>query len=394
MIDYSSLLNPVAQQIKPSGIRKFFGIAATRKNCISLGVGEPDFSTPTIFSQAGIKSINAGKTHYTANAGLFELRDLIAKYTKQFLNVEYDPNDEILITVGASEGIDVALRAVCAAGDEILIPEPCFVCYAPLVSLCGGTPVPIECTIEDEFKLTPALLEAKITPKTKGLLLAYPNNPTGAVMDEEDLLKLVPIIKEHNLIVLSDEIYGELVYDGLKFTSIASLEGMRERTIVISGFSKYFAMTGWRLGYVCAPREIIEVMHKIHQYAIMCASTVAQYTAYEALNTSLKNGFKEVHEMMEIYDERRKYILKRLDEMGLDCFRPRGAFYVFPSVKSTGMDGEAFAYALLDAKNVAVVPGGAFGKSGKDFIRISYAYSLEVIEKAFDLIEEFLKEIR
>lgn len=394
MIDYSSLLNPVAQQIKPSGIRKFFGIAATRKDCISLGVGEPDFSTPTIFSQAGIKSINAGKTHYTANAGLFELRDLIAKYTKQFLNVEYDPNDEILITVGASEGIDVALRAVCAAGDEILIPEPCFVCYAPLVSLCGGTPVPIECTIEDEFKLTPALLKAKITPKTKGLLLAYPNNPTGAVMDEEDLLKIVPIIKEHNLIVLSDEIYGELVYDGLKFTSIASLEGMRERTIVISGFSKYFAMTGWRLGYVCAPREIIEVMHKIHQYAIMCASTVAQYTAYEALNTSLKNGFKEVHEMMEIYDERRKYILKRLDEMGLDCFRPRGAFYVFPSVKSTGMDGEAFAYALLDAKNVAVVPGGAFGKSGKDFIRISYAYSLEVIEKAFDLIEEFLKEIR
>lgn len=394
MIDYSSLLNPVAQQIKPSGIRKFFGIAATRKNCISLGVGEPDFSTPTIFSQAGIKSINAGKTHYTANAGLFELRDLIAKYTKQFLNVEYDPNDEILITVGASEGIDVALRAVCAAGDEILIPEPCFVCYAPLVSLCGGTPVPIECTIEDEFKLTPALLKAKITPKTKGLLLAYPNNPTGAVMDEEDLLKIVPIIKEHNLIVLSDEIYGELVYDGLKFTSIASFEGMRERTIVISGFSKYFAMTGWRLGYVCAPREIIEVMHKIHQYAIMCASTVAQYTAYEALNTSLKNGFKEVHEMMEIYDERRKYILKRLDEMGLDCFRPRGAFYVFPSVKSTGMDGEAFAYALLDAKNVAVVPGGAFGKSGKDFIRISYAYSLEVIEKAFDLIEEFLKEIR
>lgn len=394
MIDYSSLLNPVAQQIKPSGIRKFFGIAATRKDCISLGVGEPDFSTPTIFSQAGIKSINAGKTHYTANAGLFELRDLIAKYTKQFLNVEYDPNDEILITVGASEGIDVALRAVCAAGDEILIPEPCFVCYAPLVSLCGGTPVPIECTIEDEFKLTPALLKAKITPKTKGLLLAYPNNPTGAIMDEEDLLKIVPIIKEHNLIVLSDEIYGELVYDGLKFTSIASLEGMRERTIVISGFSKYFAMTGWRLGYVCAPREIIEVMHKIHQYAIMCASTVAQYTAYEALNTSLKNGFKEVHEMMEIYDERRRYILKRLDEMGLDCFRPRGAFYVFPSVKSTGMDGEAFAYALLDAKNVAVVPGGAFGKSGKDFIRISYAYSLEVIEKAFDLIEEFLKEIR
>lgn len=394
MIDYDKLLNPTALQIKPSGIRKFFGIAATRKDCISLGVGEPDFSTPTIFSQAGIKSINAGKTHYTANAGLLELRDLISKYTKQFIGVDYDPEDEILITVGASEGIDVAFRAVCAPGDEILIPEPCFVCYAPLVSLCGGIPVPIQCTIEDEFKLTPALLEEKITAKTKGLLLAYPNNPTGAVMEEEDLKKIVPIIEKHNLIVISDEIYGELVYDDLKFTSIASIGNMRERTIVISGFSKYFAMTGWRLGYACAPRKIIEVMHKIHQYAIMCASTVAQYTAFEALNTSLKNGFKEVHEMMHIYDERRKYILNRLEKMGLDCFTPRGAFYVFPSVKSTGMDGEEFAYALLDAKNVAVVPGGAFGESGKDFIRISYAYSLEVIEKAFDLIEEFLNEIK
>ena len=394
MIDYNSILNPVARDIKPSGIRKFFGIAATRKDCLSLGVGEPDFSTPTIFSQAGIKSINAGKTHYTANAGLLELRDLISKYTKQFIGVEYDPEDEILITVGASEGIDAALRAVCAPGDEILIPEPCFVCYAPLVSLCGAIPVPIECTIDDEFKLTPTLLEEKITDKTKGLLLAYPNNPTGAVMEEDDLKKIVPIIEKHNLIVFSDEIYGELVYDGLKFTSIASIGDMRERTIVISGFSKYFAMKGWRLGYVCAPRQIIEVMHKIHQYSVMCASTVAQYTAYEALNTSLKNGFKEVHEMMLVYDTRRKYILKRLNEMGLDCFTPRGAFYVFPSVKSTGMDGEEFAYALLDAKNVAVVPGGAFGASGKDFIRISYAYSLDVIEKAFDLIEEFLREIR
>ena len=393
MIDYYSILNPVARDMKPSGIRKFFGIAAARKNCISLGVGEPDFSTPTIFSQAGIKSIYAGKTHYTANAGLIELRALIAKYTKLFIGVDYNPTDEILITVGASEGIDTAFRAVCAAGDEILIPEPCFVCYAPLVSLCGATPVPIECKLEDEFKLTPALLEEKITVRTKGLLLAYPNNPTGAVMDEDDLKAIVPIIKKHNLIVFSDEIYGELVYDGLKFTSIASLEDMRERTIVISGFSKYFAMTGWRLGYVCAPREIIKVMHKIHQYSVMCASTVAQYTAYEALNTSLKNGFKEVQEMMQVYDIRRKYILKRLDKMGLECFTPRGAFYVFPSVKSTGMNGEEFAYALLDAKNVAVVPGGAFGASGKDFIRISYAYSLDVIEKAFDLLEEFVYEI-
>lgn len=393
MIDYNSLLNPAARDIKPSGIRTFFGIAATRKNCISLGVGEPDFATPTIFSQAGINSINAGKTHYTANAGLFELRDTISKYTKQFIGVDYSPEDEILITVGASEGLDAAFRAICAPGDEILIPEPCFVCYSPLVSLCGATPVPIECKIEDEFKLTPALLEEKITDKTKGLLLAYPNNPTGAVMEEEDLKKIIPIIKKHNLIVFSDEIYGELVYNGLKFTSIASLDDMRERTIIISGFSKYFAMTGWRLGYVCAPREIIEVMYKIHQYSVMCASTVAQYTALEALNTSFKSGFKEVHEMMEVYDTRRKYILKRLDKMGLDCFEPRGAFYVFPSVKSTGMDGEQFAYALLNAKNVAVVPGGAFGESGKDFIRISYAYSLDVIEKAFDLIEEFIKDL-
>ena len=391
MIDYDALLNPIALNIPPSGIRKFFGIAAARKDCISLGVGEPDFATPTIFSQAGINSINAGKTHYTANAGLYELRETISKYTKQFIGVDYSPEDEILITVGASQGIDAAFRAICKAGDEILIPEPCFVCYAPLVSLCGGVPVPIQCSIEDEFKLTPKQLEEKITSKTKGLLLAYPNNPTGAVMEEDDLLKLVPIIKKHNLIVFSDEIYGELVYDGLKFTSIASLEDMRERTIVISGFSKYFAMTGWRLGYVCAPREIIQVMYKIHQYSVMCAPTVAQYTALEALNTSFKSGFKEVHEMLNVYDERRKYILARLEKMGLDCFVPRGAFYVFPSVKSTGMDGEQFAYALLDAKNVAVIPGGAFGESGKDFVRISYAYSLDVIEKAFDKIEDFIR---
>jgi len=394
MIDYQSLLNPVAKSIPPSGIRKFFGIAATRKNCISLGVGEPDFSTPTIFSQAGINSINAGKTHYTANAGLFELRDVISQYTKQFIGVEYSPEDEILITVGASEGLDAAIRAVCAAGDEILIPEPCFVCYAPLVSLCGGVPVPIDCKIKNEFKLTPEDLTEKITDKTKALILAYPNNPTGAIMEEDDLKKIAPVILQNNLVVLSDEIYGELVYDGAKFTSIASLDGMRERTVVISGFSKYFAMTGWRLGYVCAPREIIDVMYKIHQYTVMCAPTAAQYTALEALTISLDSGFKEVHEMRDVYDARRHYIMDRLDKIGLECFVPRGAFYVFPSVRSTGMDGEEFAYALLDSKNVAVVPGGAFGKSGKDFIRISYAYSLDVIEKAFDLIEEFVNETK
>lgn len=392
-MDYNRLLNPVARQLEPSGIRKFFGIAAMHKDCISLGVGEPDFSTPSVFSQAGINSINAGKTRYTANAGLFELRDAISKYTSNFIGVDYDPHTEILITVGASEGIDASFRAVIAQGDEILIPEPCFVCYAPLVRLCCGIPIEIDCKIENEFKLTPEQLQSAITPKTKGLLLAYPNNPTGAVMEKQDLEQLVPIIKKHNLIVFSDEIYGELVYDGLKFTSIASLEGMRERTIVISGFSKYFAMTGWRLGYVCAPKEIIDVIYKIHQYAIMCASTSAQYVALEALNASFKDNFQEVKTMHDMYDERRQYLVDRLNSIGLDCFKPRGAFYAFPSVKSTGMDGEKFAYALLDAQNVAVVPGGAFGKSGKHYIRISYAYSLDTIKRALDLIDDFVHSI-
>ena len=393
-MDYSKLLNPIAQSIKPSGIREFFGIAATRKNCISLGVGEPDFSTPTAFSQAGINSIIAGKTQYTANAGLFELRKAISVYTEQFSKGEYNPENEIIITVGASEGIDAAFRAVIAPGDEILIPEPCFVCYAPLVMLAGGIPVPIECKIENDFKLTKDELQKAITSKTKGLLLAYPNNPTGAIMEKSDLEKLVPTIKKHNLIVFSDEIYGELTYDGAKFTSIASLDGMRERTIVISGFSKYFAMTGWRLGYVCAPKEIIDVIFKIHQYAIMCASTAAQYVALGALNASFEDNFKEVHLMRDEYDKRRKYVYERLSAMQLKCFKPRGAFYVFPSVKSTNMDGEKFAYSLLDSKNVAVVPGGAFGKSGKDYVRISYAYSLDVIKHALDLIEEFINEKR
>lgn len=393
-MDYSKLLNPIAQSIKPSGIREFFGIAATRKNCISLGVGEPDFSTPKAFSQAGINSIIAGKTQYTANVGLFELRKAISVYTEQFSKVEYNPENEIIITVGASEGIDAAFRAVIAQGDEILIPEPCFVCYAPLVMLAGGIPVPIECKIENDFKLTKDELQKAITSKTKGLLLSYPNNPTGAIMEKSDLEKLVPTIKKHNLIVFSDEIYGELTYDGAKFTSIASLDGMRERTIVISGFSKYFAMTGWRLGYVCAPKEIIDVIFKIHQYAIMCASTAAQYVALEALNASFEDNFKEVHLMRDEYDKRRKYVYERLSAMQLNCFKPLGAFYVFPSVKSTNMDGEKFAYSLLDSKNVAVVPGGAFGKSGKDYVRISYAYSLDVIKHALDLIEEFINEKR
>ena len=380
--------------MKPSGIRKFFEIAATRKDCISLGVGEPDFVTPEKFSRAGIQSILDGKTQYTANAGLMELRKAISKYLDGFIGVHYDPASEVIVTVGASEGPDAAFRAVCAPGDEVLVPEPCFVCYAPLVSLTGATPVAVKCHIEDEFKLNPAEVEAAITDKTKAIIVAFPNNPTGGVMEKADLEAIVPIIEKHDLMVFSDEIYGELVYNGLKFTSIASIGNMRERTIILSGFSKAFAMTGWRLGYICAPKPVMDVVYKIHQYGIMCAPTAAQYAALAALEESFKDDFAEVAEMRSKYDERRRYLVDRLNAMGLTCFEPRGAFYAFPCVKSTGMDGEQFALALLDAKNVAVVPGGAFGDSGKDFIRISYAYSVEAIKTALDKIEEFLAEIK
>ena len=393
-MDYSSKLNPVARDMKPSGIRKFFEIAATRKDCISLGVGEPDFVTPEKFSRAGINSILEGKTQYTANAGLIQLRRAISEYLDGFIGVHYDPASEIIVTVGASEGLDAAFRAICAPGDEILVPEPCFVCYAPLVSLTGATPVPVRCTIENEFKLDAATLEAAITPRTKAVVVAFPNNPTGGIMEKSDLEKIAPVILKHDLMVFSDEIYGELVYGGAKFTSIASLEGMRERTIVLSGFSKAFAMTGWRLGYICAPRPIMDVVYKIHQYAIMCAPTAAQYAALAALEVSMGDGFLEVSEMREKYDERRRYLVDRLNALGLTCFEPRGAFYAFPCVASTGMDGEQFALALLDAKNVAVVPGSAFGDSGKDFVRISYAYSVDAIKTALDKIEEFLAELK
>lgn len=394
MINYFDVLNPVARDMKPSGIRKFFEIAATRKDCISLGVGEPDFITPKAFSQAGIDSILNGKTQYTANAGLMDLRKAISKYLDNFIGVHYAPESEIILTVGASEGIDLAFRAICCPGDEILIPEPCFVCYSPLVSMTGATPVPVKCALDNEFKLMPDAVEKAITKKTKGILIAYPNNPTGGVMEKADLEKLMPIIEKNNLIVFSDEIYGELVYNDLKFTSIASLGDMRERTIVLSGFSKAFAMTGWRLGYICAPKEIISVVYKLHQYGIMCAPTAAQYAALAALNASFENGFAEVKEMRRQYDERRQYLVKRLNAMGLTCFEPRGAFYAFPCVKSTGMTGEQFALTLLEAKNVALVPGDAFGESGKDHLRISYAYSIENIKKALDKVEEFVNEIK
>ncbi len=394
MINYNEILNPVARDMKPSGIRKFFDIAAEMKDCISLGVGEPDFITPAKYRQAAIDSINEGKTQYTSNRGLTELRVAISKYLDNSINVHYDAATEIIVTVGASEGVDAAFRAICKAGDEILIPEPCFVCYAPLVSLAGAVPVGVKCTAEHEFRVTPEAILEVISDKTKGILLNFPNNPTGAIMEREHYEAIIPIIEEHNLIVFADEIYGELTYGGKKHVSIASLGNMRERTILLNGFSKAFAMTGWRLGYICAPKEIMDVVFKIHQYGIMCAPTAAQYAATAALTTSFEDDFAEVKKMRDEYDRRRRYLVDRLNAMGLTCFEPRGAFYAFPCVASTGLDGEGFALKLLDSKKVAVVPGGAFGDCGKDYIRISYAYSVEKIKTALDKIEEFLNENR
>ncbi len=393
-MDYSKVLSKSALKIPPSGIRKFFDIAAEMKDCISLGVGEPDFITPQPFGAAGIKSIADGKTQYTSNSGLKELRCAISCYLHDSIDVDYEPETEVLVTVGASEAIDLALRALLNPGDEVLVPSPSYVSYAPCVELTGGVAVAIDTKAENMFKLTPEELTEKITPRTKALILPYPNNPTGAIMEKEYLEKIAPVILKHNLIVVSDEIYSELTYGEEPHCSIASLPDMWERTVVINGFSKAFAMTGWRVGYVAAPSDILAIMRKIHQYAIMCAPTAGQYAALEALEHSFRNDFAEVKEMRRQYNERRIYLVNRLNDMGLKCFEPRGAFYAFPSVKSTGMDGEHFAEKLLFNKKVAVVPGSAFGASGKDFIRISYAYSVEAICKALDKIEEFLEEIK
>ena len=393
-MDYSKVLSKSALKIPPSGIRKFFDIAAEMKDCISLGVGEPDFITPQPFGAAGIKSIADGKTQYTSNSGLKELRCAISCYLHDSIDVDYEPETEVLVTVGASEAIDLALRALLNPGDEVLVPSPSYVSYAPCVELTGGVAVAIDTKAENMFKLTPEELTEKITPRTKALILPYPNSPTGAIMEKEYLEKIAPVILKHNLIVVSDEIYSELTYGEEPHCSIASLPDMWERTVVINGFSKAFAMTGWRVGYVAAPSDILAIMRKIHQYAIMCAPTAGQYAALEALEHSFRNDFAEVKEMRRQYNERRIYLVNRLNDMGLKCFEPRGAFYAFPSVKSTGMDGEHFAEKLLFNKKVAVVPGSAFGASGKDFIRISYAYSVEAICKALDKIEEFLEEIK
>lgn len=375
--------------LKPSGIRKFFDIVSEMKDAISLGVGEPDFETPWHIRDEGIFSLEKGRTFYTSNSGLKELRVAIADYMKRSQGVDYDPIHEILITVGGSEAIDLMFRAMINAGDEVLIPQPSYVSYEPCAILADAKPVIINLKAENKFRLTPEELESACTEKSKILVLPFPNNPTGSIMTKEDLEALVPIIIKHNLYVLSDEIYGELTYTG-KHVSIASLPGMRERTILVNGFSKAYAMTGWRLGYACGPAAIVRQMTKIHQYAIMCAPTTSQYAAVEALN----NGDADVEMMRESYNERRRFVLNMLKEMGLPCFEPEGAFYVFPCIAEFGMSAEDFATKLLKEKKVAIVPGTAFGDCGEGYLRISYAYSIDNLRKAIERLKDFVEELR
>ncbi|MGN1031589.1 MAG: pyridoxal phosphate-dependent aminotransferase [Butyricicoccaceae bacterium] len=389
MIDYSSLISKKAAEIKPSGIRKFFDVANTIEGAISLGVGEPDFRTPWQVRRAGITSLERGKTFYTSNWGLPELRRLIAEYAQEKYNLTYDPKNEIIVTVGGSEAIDNAIRAYVDPGDEVLIPEPSFVCYTPLAQLAGATAVALPTYEKDNFKLTADTLRAAITPRTKILIMPYPNNPTGAIMTREDLEAIADVIRETNILVISDEIYCELTFGGLKHVCFAELPGMRERTLVINGFSKSYAMTGWRLGWVMGPREMLKPIIKIHQFGIMSAPTVSQFAGIEAM----KSGEPDIAYMREQYDLRRKFMLSGLRSMGLSCFEPQGAFYIFPSIKSTGMDDEEFCEKLLYAKKVAIVPGSAFGESGRGHVRISYSYSMKHLETALERIEEFLKEL-
>ena len=377
-------MNEVIQEIQPSGIRKFFDIVSTMKDAISLGVGEPDFQTPWHIREEGIYSLERGKTHYTSNSGLMELKVEIASYLKRRFSLSYDPDSEIMITVGGSEAIDIALRAMLDPGDEVLIPQPSYVSYLPCTKLAGGVPVPIELKEEDEFRLTVNELEGALTDKTKVLVLPFPNNPTGAVLPKEDLVKIAKFVCDHDLFVITDEIYSELTYNE-EHTSIASLPGMKERTVYINGFSISYAMTGWRLGYACAPERSLSQMLKIHQFAIMCAPTTSQYAAVEAL----KNGDADVEEMRDAYDKRRKYLLAELRKAGFDCFEPGGAFYVFPSIKKFGMTSEEFAETLLKEEKLAVVPGDAFGACGEGFIRISYAYSIENLKTAMIRLSHF-----
>ncbi len=389
MIDYSRFLNPEITALEPSGIRRFFDIAESMDDVISLGVGEPDFPTPWHIRQAGIKSIEDRKTRYTANSGLKELRSEISSYVKRKYSIEYNPNNQILVTVGGSEAIDAAIRSLVARGDEVIIPQPSFVCYEPITRMAGGTPVIVETKAENEFVLTADELSAAITDKTKLLVLPYPCNPTGAVMNEKELEAIAEVIIKNDILVLSDEIYAELTY-GSKHTSVASIEGMAERTVVINGFSKTYSMTGWRLGYACGPAEIIAQMTKIHQFAIMSAPTTAQYAAIEAL----RNGDADIEKMVVQYDSRRRIMVDGFRKIGLDCFEPKGAFYAFPCIKSSGLSSNDFCEKLLYSKKVALVPGTAFGACGEGFVRASYCYSVAHIKEALERTNEFLKEIK
>lgn len=388
MIPYEQLMSSTIQEIKPSGIRRFFDIASTMEGVISLGVGEPDFHTPWSVRRTAITALEKGKTVYTANAGLMELREAVSERIEKDTGLTYSSKDEIIVTVGGSEAIDIAIRCMINPGDEVLVVEPCFVCYAPIVRMCGGVPVSVPTEMKDNFKLKADLLKEKITPKTKLLILPYPNNPTGAVMTREDLEPIAEVLRDTNIVVLSDEIYAALTY-GKKHVSIAQLDGMKERTLLINGFSKAYAMTGWRLGYVAGPKPIIKQMLKLHQYAIMCSPTVSQYAAV----TALRECDAEVEKMVEEYNMRRRYLVESFNRIGLKCFNPEGAFYVFPSIESTGLSSEEFCNRLVTEYKVAVVPGNAFGDSGEGYVRVSYAYSLSHLREAIKRIEAFVNSL-
>lgn len=390
MMDYGKLLNRSLAETKPSGIRKFFDLANTMEDVISLGVGEPDFLTPWRVRREAIRTLQGGHTRYTANHGLLSLREEIATYLARKYDLHYDPKSEILVTVGGSEAIDACIRAITNPGDEIIIPQPSYVCYEPIARVAGGVPVIIETKAENDFKVTPEELREKISERTKALILPYPCNPTGAIMEREDIERLYEVLKDTDILVISDEIYAELTYGGARHISPAAVEGMRERTLVINGFSKAFSMTGWRLGYACGPREILAEITKLHQYAIMCAPTTAQYAAIEALC----HCDDEVAAMVEEYDIRRRIIVRGFNELGLTCREPKGAFYAFPCIRSTGMTSEEFCEALLQSKRVAIVPGPAFGLGGEGFVRASYCYSTDHIHEALRRIGEFLAELK
>ncbi len=385
--DPSSFINDKIKVMPPSGIRKFFDIVATMDGAISLGVGEPDFVTPWSVRDAGIYSLEKGRTHYTSNAGMMELREEICNYLKRRFNLDYNYK-ETLVTVGGSEAIATAMKTLLNPGDEVLVPEPSFVCYKPCAIIAGGVAVPVKTTAENSFKLTKEDILKYLTPRTKLLVLSYPNNPTGAIMTKEDLEEIVQVVKENNLMVISDEIYAELTY-GKKHVSIASFPDMKDRTVLVNGFSKAYAMTGWRMGYVCGNEEIIKAMTKVHQYEIMCAPTVSQYAAVEAL----RNGDSAIEEMRDEYDRRRRLIVDGFNSLGLTCFEPQGAFYIFPSIQSTGMKSEEFCEKLLMAKKLALVPGTAFGESGEGFLRVSYAYSVKQITEALERLADFMNTL-